>query len=154
MFARSRVDKSRMERVLVVDDERDSRYALADALSSKGFDPDTAEDGSAALERVERDPSLYGLVFSDIQMPKLDGLALVERLAVVNPTIVTVVTTTGTDLDNAVAAMRAGAFDFLHKPFTVTELDISLMRAMERRRILVAHEQDRAHLERLLEISE
>jgi DNA-binding NtrC family response regulator len=126
------VDKTPMERVLVVDDERNSRYALVDALASKGFDPDTAEDGSAALARVQRDPSLYGLVYSDIQTPKLSGLALVEQLAGVNPTIVTVVTTDRTDTNDAPAAMRAGAFDVLHKPFTTPELEISLMRMMER----------------------
>lgn len=143
-----------MERVLVVDDEKECRYALADALAAKGFEPDTAENGRAAMQRVERDPSAYGLVYSDMKMPEVGGLELVEHLSGVDPKIVTVLLTGHADSKNAVAAMRAGAFDFLSKPFTLSELEMSLARATERRKMLLRHEQDRAHLHRLLETSE
>jgi putative two-component system response regulator len=143
-----------MERVLVVDDERDSRYALADALASKGFDPDTAEDGCAALERVERDPSFYGLVYSDIQMPRLDGFGLIERVSGMNPTIVSILTGSGVDADSVISGMRAGAFDYLNKPFSPAELEISLIRATERRRMLIAHYQERERLLKLVEVGQ
>ena len=143
-----------MERVLVVDDEKDCRYALADALTAKGFRPDTAENGREALQLIERQPSAYSLVYSDMRMPEIGGLELVEHVASIDPTIVTVLLTGHADSKSAVAAMRAGAFDFLSKPFTLSELEISLARATERRQMLVQHQQDRSRLHLLVETSE
>jgi putative two-component system response regulator len=143
-----------MERVLVVDDEKECRYALADALVSKGFEPDLAENGHAALNRIERDPGAFGLVYSDMRMPELGGLELVENLAGLNPTIVTVLLTGHADSKSTVDAMRAGAFDFLSKPFTISELEASLSRAAIQRKKLVAHEEEREQLRRRLENSE
>jgi putative two-component system response regulator len=143
-----------MERVLVVDDEKDCLYALADALAAKGFHAETAENGRAALDVIQRQPSAYSLVYSDMRMPEVDGIELVENLAALDPTIVTVLLTGHADSKSAVAAMRAGAFDFLSKPFTLSELEISLARAIERRRILVQHEEDRTRLHTLLDMSE
>jgi putative two-component system response regulator len=142
-----------MERVLVVDDERECRYALADAIASKGLEPDIAENGQDALKRIESEPSAYSLVYSDLNMPEVGGLELVERLSGMDRTIVTVLLTGYADSTNAIAAMRAGAFDFLAKPFTLGELGISLARAMERRKMLLQHEQDRLRLEHLLDES-
>jgi putative two-component system response regulator len=143
-----------MERVLVVDDEKECRYALADAIASKGLEPDVAENGRVALKQIQDDPSAYGLVYTDLQMPEIGGLELVERLSGVDRTIVPILLTGYADSTNAVAAMRVGAFDFLSKPFTLGELEMSLARAMERRKMLLQHEQDRTHLEYLLKKSE
>ena len=143
-----------MERVLVVDDDKDCRYALADALASKGFVPDVAENGRIALKQIQHDPSAYGLVYTDMQMPEIGGLELVQRLSGLDRTIVPVLLTGFADSTNAVAALRAGAFDFLGKPFTLSELEMSLARAMERRKTLLQHEQDRLRLEHLLKQSE
>ena len=140
-----------MERVLVVDDERECRHALADAIAAKGFEPETAEDGSAALKRIQKDPTGYGLVYTDLCMPQVGGLELVSQLAGLDPTIVAVLLTGHTSPASAVDALRAGAYDFLTKPFTSTELEMSLTRATERRKMLLKHEEYRAHLERLLE---
>jgi len=143
-----------MERVLVVDDEGDYRHAVADAVRSRGMEAEVAENGQAALKHIERDPSLYGLVYTDLRMPEIGGLELVQRLSRIDPTIVSVLLTGSADSAAPVAALRAGAFDFLSKPFTIAELETSLERATERRRILRNHEQERAHLEQLLEKSE
>jgi response regulator RpfG family c-di-GMP phosphodiesterase len=143
-----------MERVLVVDDEKDCRYALAEAIASKGLAPETAENGQAALKRIQREPSTYSLVYSDLRMPEVGGLELIERLSGLDPTIVPILLTGCGDTTSAVAAMRAGAFDFLTKPFTLDELEVSLARGMERRKTLLQHEQDRLRLEHLLEASE
>jgi putative two-component system response regulator len=143
-----------MERVLVVDDERDCRHTLADAVRSKGMEADVAENGQAALKHIQRDPSLYGLVYTDLQMPEIGGLELVQRLSTINPTIVSVLLTGFASSSAPVAALRAGAFDFLSKPFTLAELETSLERATERRRILRQQEEERTHLEHLLQKSE
>jgi putative two-component system response regulator len=143
-----------MDRVLVVDDEKDCRYALADAIASKGLEPETAENGQAALKRIQRDPSAYSLVYSDLRMPEVGGLELIECLSGLDRTIVPVLLTGCGDSTSAIAAMRAGAFDFLTKPFTLGELEMSLARAMERRKMLLHHEQERQRLEQSLRASE
>src|SRR5262245_55831858 len=125
-----------MERVLVVDDQSDCRHALADAVRSKGMEADVAENGQAALQNIQRHPSLYGLVYTDLQMPEIGGLELVQRLYTIDPTIVSVLLTGFASSSATVAALRAGAFDFLSKPYTLAELESSLERATERRRIL------------------
>ena len=124
MSCRPRDDKTRMERVLVVDDEKDCRYALADALAAKGFEPDTAENGRTALDRLEKQPSAYSLIYTDIQMPEVGGLQLIQKVAAIDPTIVSVLLTGYANPSNAVAALRAGAYDFLAKPYTSAELEI------------------------------
>jgi DNA-binding NtrC family response regulator len=148
MYAGSQTDKTRMERVLVVDDERDCRFALADALAAKGFDPDTAENGRTALKRLESQPSAYGLIYTDIRMPDVGGLQLVEQAAMLDPTIVSVLLTGYANPATTVAALRAGAYDFLAKPYTTAELEISLARATEHRKLLLKNEEYR--LEQLL----
>ncbi len=125
-----------MERVLVVDDEKDWRHALADALALKGFEPDTAENGRAALKQIEKDPSAYGLVYTDMRMPEIGGLELVEQVAGMDPTIVAVVLSGHVSPRSPVAALRAGAYDFLGKPYTSIELEMSLQRALHRRKML------------------
>jgi putative two-component system response regulator len=143
-----------MERVLVVDDDKECRYALADALAAKGFAPDVAENGRVALKQLQHEPTAYGLLYSDLHMPEVGGLELVQRLPGVNRTIVPILLTGFADSKNAIAAMRAGAFDFLGKPYTLGELETSLARAMERRKTLLQHEQHRVRLEHALQQSE
>src|SRR5438132_14392551 len=104
MFAFPSVGNTRMERVLVVDDEKDCRYALADALASRGFEPETAEDGRAALNRIESAPTAYGLVYSDMRMPDVGGLELIGRLSNLDRSIVTVLLTGQSDSNTTVAA--------------------------------------------------
>jgi len=143
-------DKMRMERVLVVDDEKDCRFALADALAAKGFDPDTAENGRTALKRLESRPSTYGLIYTDLEMPEVGGLQLVEQVATIDPTIVSVMLTGVVNTSTTLAALRAGAYDFLAKPYTSAELEFSLARAIERRKLLLKNEEYRVRLEQLI----
>jgi putative two-component system response regulator len=131
-----------MERVLVVDDEKDWRFALADALASKGFDPDTAENGRSALKQIEKDPSAYGLLYTDMRMPEVGGIELVEQVAELDPTIVPVLLTGYVTPATTVSAFRAGAYDFLTKPFTSGELEVSLGRAVQRRQMLLNWHQE------------
>lgn len=125
-----------MERVLVVDDEKDCRHTLADMLAAKGFEPDMAEDGLTALKRIQSKPSAYGLVYTDMRMPQIGGIELVEQVSDLDPSIVSVLMSGHATPSATTAAFRAGACDFLAKPYTIAELDMSLARAMARRKLI------------------
>ena len=139
-----------MARILIVDDDADSRGFLTEILEARGFATEAAGDAAGALAKLERAES-YDLVVSDIRMPGMDGLELVRRVVELDPTIVTVLLTGFTTESQILAAMRAGAFDFLSKPYTLSELDSVLRRAFERRRILLDDQEYRQRLEQSLE---
>src|SRR5205823_8506312 len=107
-------------------------------------------NGRTALKRLESQPSAYGLVYTDIRMPEVGGLQLVEQVAALDPTIVSVLLTGFVNPSTTVAALRSGAYDFLAKPYTSAELEISLARAIERRRLLLKNEEYRGRLEQLI----
>ena len=103
-------------RVLVVDDEKNIRLTLAAALDGLGLDVDLAADGREALERLEGGD--VWLVFLDLRMPGLDGMAVLRRLRELQPEAHVVVITAHGTVQNAVEAMKLGAVDVLPKPFT------------------------------------
>jgi len=128
-------------RILVVDDDDGVRAFLADALALAGHDVDQATDGIQALERIAA--RAYPLVVSDLKMPRLDGLALVERIKKDHPETEVIVVTAHGSVDSAVEAMKRGAFDFVQKPLaSPDELSELAARALERHR-LAAHEEGR-----------
>ena len=100
--------------ILIVEDETVLRESLAELLTSEGYEVLQAADGKAAYELVLQQP--VDLVLSDIRMPEMDGMTLLAHLRKVAPqTPVIMITAYGT-VDSAVAAMRAGACDYLLKP--------------------------------------
>ncbi len=136
-------------RVLVVDDEAGLRRSLARILVARGFDVDTAEDGVQALERIEA--GAPDVVLTDLMMPKLDGLGLLAQVKRTHPRVEVIMMTAHADVDSAVAAVKAGAYDFLTKPFASNEaVALSVSKAAEHKRLieraldleeqLVAHE--------------
>jgi DNA-binding NtrC family response regulator len=120
--------------ILVVDDEPISRDYLAEALAALGARVLTAEDGEQAVAMLQAHPVDY--VFTDLQMPKRDGLAvLAEAKARDRDRPVVLVTAHGT-MAVAVKAMRAGADDILEKPVGLDDLELCLLRVRDRRRLL------------------
>ncbi len=142
-----------MERIIVVDDDETSRHSLVEILTDKGLAPDACKDAGAALDKLETSGP-YGLVFSDIHMPGIDGLDLVRRIVEIDSTVVNILITGFTSESKILAAMRAGAFDFLSKPYTLDELDVVLARARERRRVLLDNMEYRQHLEEVVAADE
>jgi DNA-binding NtrC family response regulator len=118
-------------RILVVDDERETREVFAELLEHWGFEVDQTSDGHEALKLAgERRPDV---IVSDLVMPKLDGLALVRALRDELPdTPVVIITGRGT-IDAAVEAIREGVFDFVEKPLEPARLRVILQRALEKR---------------------
>lgn len=120
-------------RVLVVDDERVIREILADFLTMEGFWVRTAEDGAAALAELERHP--YDLVISDLKMPRMGGIELLEQINRFAPNVVTVIMTGFGTVETAIDAMKRGAYDYVLKPFKIEEVVHIIQRALEKQRL-------------------
>jgi len=125
-------------RVLVVDDELGARTALRDLLKSEGYEVDLAADGIAALERLAELPP--DIVVSDLDMPRMGGMQLLEELRKSDRDLPVVVATSAAEVGSAVRAMRAGATDYLTKPIDFDELVLALTRALEQRDIRIENE--------------
>jgi response regulator RpfG family c-di-GMP phosphodiesterase len=120
-------------RVLVVDDEPFIRAMLTDFLLLEGYDVRTAEDGQAALEEVLREP--YDLVLSDLKMPRLGGIELLDAMAIHVPNTITVIMTGFGTVETAIDAMKRGAYDYILKPFRTEEVLRVVHRGLEKRRL-------------------
>jgi DNA-binding NtrC family response regulator len=122
-----------MTTVLVVDDKELMRDSVAATLERAGFTIVTATDGPAALDLVAK--SRPDCVVTDMRMPKMTGIELVERVRRIDDELPVLVMTAFGTIDTAVRAMREGAFDYLTKPFEGDELVIAVKRALEHRRV-------------------
>jgi DNA-binding NtrC family response regulator len=119
--------------VLIVDDEELYRQLLTTRLGRVGHTLSEAADGEAALE-IARGATI-DLALVDIKMPGMDGLELLSRLKAIDPRTEVVILTGHANVDSAISAMKLGAFDYLSKPYKLTELDITVERALEKRRL-------------------
>jgi nitrogen regulation protein NR(I) len=115
------------DRVLVVDDEQSLRKVLAATLSREGYEVEVAQDGEEALVALERDGA--DVVVTDLVMPRMDGLSLLRRVVQKHPDVPVIVVTAHGKIDSAVEAMKAGAFDFVTKPFEHSELKAIIAKA-------------------------
>jgi DNA-binding NtrC family response regulator len=120
-------------RILVVDDEPDFVDTIGEVLTKAGFSADTTTDPKDALDRLSRGD--FALLIADLVMPGLDGMELLRRSRAVSPgTEVIIVTGFGT-VESAVEAIRAGAADFLTKPFEARRIVAVIGRVLELRRL-------------------
>jgi DNA-binding NtrC family response regulator len=118
-------------RVLIVDDEADSREALAELTQRWGYDVQTASDGTEALRRaIEGHPDV---ILTDLVMPNMDGLWLLRALRAELPECPVVLLTGRGTIQTAVQAIKEGAYDFIEKPLEVPRLRIVLERALEKK---------------------
>src|SRR4051812_30484753 len=115
------------DRVLVVDDELSLRKVLAATLQREGYEVQVASDGEEALAALDRDGA--DVVVTDLVMPKMDGLSLLRKVVVPHPDVPVIVVTAHGRVDSAVEAMKAGAFDFVTKPFEHGELKAIIAKA-------------------------
>jgi response regulator RpfG family c-di-GMP phosphodiesterase len=120
-------------RVLVVDDEKFIRDILADFLGMEGYEVRTAEDGVTALHEMQRHP--YDVVISDLKMPKMGGIELLDEISKRSPNVLTVIMTGFGTVETAIDAMKRGAYDYVLKPFKVEEVVHIIQRALEKQRL-------------------
>ncbi len=117
-----------MPTILIVDDEKNIRAGLARSLRLEGYAALEAADGAQALERLESEE--IDLVILDLQMPVLDGLGFLEKLAAAGRKVPTLVLTAHGSIESAVRAVRLGAFDFIEKPPAVERVLLAVSNAL------------------------
>src|SRR5438105_6634147 len=115
------------EKVLIVEDEENERTGLAELVSSWGYEAHTAADGQEGYEKISTwSPSI---VITDLKMPRMGGMELLERIAGDSQTIAVIVVTAQGTIDSAVQAMRIGADDYVTKPIDTSRLRTILQNA-------------------------
>jgi DNA-binding NtrC family response regulator len=115
--------------VLIVDDDPAVRDVLQEALMQEEYNVSTAEDGAAAIQAVKE--SVVHIVITDFQLPDIDGLAIIDRLAKFDAKIIPIMMTGFGTIETAVRAMKSGAFDFITKPFDLEAVAVVVRRAAE-----------------------
>lgn len=133
LLAETSSPRTERARVLVVDDESMIREMLADFLELEGYSVTTASDGMAALDATGAQP--YDLVLTDMKMPRLGGIALLDRLREQAPTTMVVMMTGFGTVETAIDAMKRGAHDYVLKPFKLDEVSHVVERALAKRRV-------------------
>lgn len=128
----SGMSTSRPFEVLVVDDEVDVRELLVEYFRDRGFEVASAADGRAAITAIERAPSRFGLIMTDLQLPGADGLAVLRAAKQASPSSYVVIITGYASLDSAIQAVRFGAYDYLTKPFSLGQIDVIVNRLTDR----------------------
>ena len=122
-----------MSRVLIVEDDDAMRELLGRTLGRRGFEVVTATGGEEAITLSTA--SDFDVVLTDLNMPRVSGVQLCERITQSRPDIPVIVVTAFGSLDTAIAAIRAGAYDFVTKPFDLGQLMLTLERAVSLRRL-------------------
>jgi DNA-binding NtrC family response regulator len=121
-------------RVLIVDDDKNLAYVLANELSEEGFQVDKAESGTKAMELLEKHD--YDVLLLDLTMPGMGGMDVLRRLKTLElPTEVVILTGNAT-VPTAVEAMKLGAYDYLTKPFKTDEVRVVIQKAYEKKELL------------------
>jgi two-component system NtrC family response regulator len=118
-----------MESILIVDDEKNYLVVLKELLSEENYEVITAENALQALEIFKE--SDLDLVLTDMRMPKIDGIELLESIRSINNEIPVIIMTAYATVEKAVKAMKKGAFDYVTKPFQNEELKITVRKAID-----------------------
>ncbi|MDR1902404.1 MAG: sigma-54 dependent transcriptional regulator [Treponema sp.] len=132
-------------KLLIVDDERNIREGLAEALQMDGHDVETAADGNEGWKRFQRGD--IDLVITDLRMPGISGEELLKHICSETPGIPVIVLTGHGTVESAVDAMRIGAYDFLTKPVNLDRLSLLCKRALANRELVLKHRRLEEELE-------
>lgn len=136
-----------MAKLLVVDDENNLRLVVQKELSRLGHTVETASDGEKAWHELEQQD--YDVLLCDINMPRLDGISLLRRLREKRQNPPEVIMLTGhATVETAIEAMKLGAYDYLTKPYRITELAALVTQASEKQQLKIDNQRLRAQIER------
>ncbi len=120
-------------RILIVDDEPNVLLTVAAILRQEGYDTDTVPNGEEAIEAIHT--RHYDLVLTDLKMPGVDGLGVLQEVRNCSPDTVTVMMTGFGSVDSALEAVQLGAYEYLLKPAEVVDLKAAVHRSLERKRL-------------------
>lgn len=132
--------------ILIVDDEDIIRESLSFVLKKEGFEVLEAPNGKVALEIVRKEA--IDLVLTDLEMPEMKGIELLEQVSVVSPETLVVIITAYGSIDTAIAALRSGAVDYVLKPVDFDELLVKVQRLLAHRRAVMENKLLRSELHR------
>lgn len=121
--------------ILIIDDEKNIREGLSDALEMEGYHTFLAENGRTGLDRLSKGD--IDLVITDLRMPEVSGEEIVRKVSSETPGLPVIVLTGHGTIDDAVDAMRNGAYNFLTKPLNLDKLILNVKRALERRELVI-----------------
>jgi DNA-binding NtrC family response regulator len=116
-------------RILVIDDEKLKRMTLKTQLGDEGYFVETGENAFVGLEKLKH--NVFDVVVTDLRMPSMDGISFLKEIKKISPATEVIMMTAYGTIENAVEAMKEGAYDYLTKPFPYDELSIKLKRLME-----------------------
>ena len=116
-------------RILVVDDEKIIRDSISFILKKEGYTIEEAANGKLALDKINQQPC--DVIITDIEMPVMKGIELLENVMQVSPQTIVIIITAYGSLETAIAALRSGASDYILKPLEFDELLIKLKRLLE-----------------------
>ena len=116
--------------ILIVDDEKNIRMTLSQALKTQGFQTDTAMNGEEALAKLAAGG--FGLILLDLKMPGMDGMEVLRRVRQTRPDVKVIIITAHGTIESAVEAMKLGAVDFIQKPFAPAEIRELVQRVLDR----------------------
>ena len=136
------------EKILVVDDEEAIREVVSTLLEAQGYVCTVRQNGRLALEAFRQ--GTFDLVLSDIVMPEMDGLKLLAELRRDDPDVPVIMVTAMHDISIALEAIRAGAYDYILKPFERDQLHMSVRRALDHRQLVLENRTYQSDLEHLV----
>jgi len=132
--------------ILIIDDEPNIREVLVTALSREGYLVDGAGDGLEGIKKAES--TFYDLVITDIRMPGMDGMQVLQKVLEIQPEMYVIIITAYATIENAVQAMKMGACDYIEKPFRLEEVKLIVERALKQRFFTQGYERLRREVER------
>lgn len=119
-----------MARILIIDDEKAICNTLKEILTYEKYEVDIANDGAEGIKKAET--GNYDLVLSDIKMPKMDGIEVLQKLQEINPDLPVVMISGHGNIDTAVDALKKGAYDYISKPPDLNRLLVTVRNALDR----------------------
>src|SRR5260370_15262699 len=138
-----------MENMIVVDDEEAIREVVSTMLESKGYHCTAVQNGRVAQDQVKK--STLDLVLSDMIMPEMDGIRLLEWMRQYDPEVPVIMVTAIHDISTALEAIRRGAYDYILKPFEKDQLFLGVGRALQHRRLVIENRNYQRNLEQLVD---
>jgi putative two-component system response regulator len=137
------------EKILIADDEADIRELLGDFLESEGYECILAVNAFEALEKYKEQNDI-DLVMSDIRMPGKTGLELLSDIKEIDDDVMVIMISAVKDIESAISAMSKGAYDYVAKPFKLTEVVLIAKKAIEKRKLILQNKEYQRSLERMV----